>query len=260
MSDLTFTEDESRAAFDRSSPLAMALVAQMPEQIHAEVTGRFGLPDAIVLNDVHPITRNDIEAVPAGDWQTTFEVVVLTPIRLAQLFQPAMKERRRGAFVFVTSARQARPEPGFAVPMTLRAAAIAFEKALAVEAAPFGIQSNVVAPNYLYSELYYPRARFVDDASGRDAIARIVPFGRLGDPVEVGALIAFLASGRSPFTTGQVVHFSGGWSWRRTRLSRTGIHDEKSHDDAVLRRLPSGTDFRESDMPDHAGRHRAVRC
>ena len=114
--------------------------------------------------------------------------------------------------MFVRWARPARPEPGFAVPTSLRAATTAFAKALAMEAAPFGIQSNVVAPNYLYSELYYPKARFVDDSAGREAIARIVPFGRLGNPEEVGALIAFLASGKSSFTTGQVVHFSGGWS------------------------------------------------
>ena len=82
----------------------------------------------------------------------------------------------------------------------------------ALEVAPFGIQANVVAPNYLYSEMYYPKARFVDSAEGRDLIARTVPFGRLGQPEEVGALICFLASGKSPFTTGQVIHFTGGWS------------------------------------------------
>jgi 3-oxoacyl-[acyl-carrier protein] reductase len=38
-----------------------------------------------------------------------------------------------------------------------------------------------------------------------------VPAGRLGQPDEVGELIVFLASGRSKFTTGQVVYFSGGW-------------------------------------------------
>ena len=48
--------------------------------------------------------------------------------------------------------------------------------------APFGIQANVVAPNYLYSEMYYPKARFVDSAEGGELIALTVPFGRLGQP------------------------------------------------------------------------------
>jgi len=82
---------------------------------------------------------------------------------------------------------------------------------LARETAPCGIQVNVVEPNYLYSEAYYPKARFIDDPSGRAEIAARVPLGRLGNPEEVGELIAFLVSGRSPFVTGEVVGFTGGW-------------------------------------------------
>lgn len=97
------------------------------------------------------------------------------------------------------------------MPTTVRAATTAFAKALAKEVASYGIQVNVVAPNYLYSEMYYPRARYIDDPNGRAAIATTVPAGRLGRPEELGELVAFLASGRSPFTTGQVIYFTGGW-------------------------------------------------
>jgi len=209
--DRSFGDAAARAEFEAAYANAHALAGQTPEEIHAETVARFGLPDAIVSNDAYPIARNDIEATPLDDLRATFEAVLVFPLRLTQAFLPAMKRRRRGAFVFVTSAREMRPEPGFAVPTTLRAAATAFAKALAKEAAPFGIQANVVAPNYLYSEMYYPRARFVDDPVGRELIARTVPFGRLGEPAEVGALITFLASGKSPFTTGQVIGFTGGW-------------------------------------------------
>jgi len=209
--DASFADAEARASFDDRQGKVTILAGQRPEDIHDEFVTRLGLPDAIVSNDVYPITRNEIEAIPIDDLRMTFEAVVVTPIRLTQLFLPAMKERGRGAFVFVTSARETRPEPGFAVPTTLRAATTSFAKALAKEVAPFGIQANVVAPNYLYSELYYPRSQFVDDPSGREAIAKLVPFGRLGEQDEVGALIAFLASGKSPFTTGQIIYFTGGW-------------------------------------------------
>lgn len=59
--------------------------------------------------------------------------------------------------------------------------------------------------------MYYPQDRYVDDPIGRDAIAQTVPFGRLGSQEEVGALTAFFALGKSPFVTGQVVNFTGGW-------------------------------------------------
>jgi 3-oxoacyl-[acyl-carrier protein] reductase len=75
--------------------------------------------------------------------------------------------------------------------------------------------TNVVdyaGPGALYSEMYYPKARFVDSAEGRELIAHSVSFGRLGQPEELAALIAFLASGKLPFVTGQVIHFTGGWS------------------------------------------------
>lgn len=209
--DPTFAQAAARDAFEATNPGAKALAAGSVGEIYRVVMRDHGLPDAIVCNNVYPITVRDIENIPQDDWQSTFEAVVLAPIQLTQSFLPEMKRRRRGSFVFVTSARETRPEPGFAVPTTLRAATTAFAKALAKEAAPFGIQANVVAPNYLYSELYYPRARFIDDAEGREVIARTVPMGRLGEQQEIGALIAFLASGTSTFTTGQVIHFTGGW-------------------------------------------------
>ena len=68
-----------------------------------------------------------------------------------------------------------------------------------------------MVPNYLYSEAYYPRAKFIDDPEGREQIASIVPMGRLGEPEEAGELVAFLASGRAKFMTGQVINFTGGW-------------------------------------------------
>ena len=209
--DASFTEAAARNAFIAEHAGAIALEAQDPAGIAAEAESLGSLPDAIVCNDVYPITKRVIEDIPLDDFDATYQAVVRFPIALTQCLLPALKQRGSGAFVYVTSAREQRPEPGFAVPTTLRAATTAFAKALARETAPFGLQVNVVQPNYLYSELYYPRARFIDDPDGRDEIARIVPAGRLGKPEEIGALIAFLASGSSPFTTGQVIAFTGAW-------------------------------------------------
>jgi NAD(P)-dependent dehydrogenase (short-subunit alcohol dehydrogenase family) len=152
-----------------------------------------------------------IEEVALETLRHSLEALLIFPYRLTQLLLPPMKRARRGTFVFITSARQLQPEPGFSVATAVRAGTTAFALALAKEAAPFGIQVNVVAPNYLYSEAYYPRARFIDDPAGRREIASKVPMGRLGEPREVGELIEFLVSGRCPFITGQVVNFTGGW-------------------------------------------------
>lgn len=208
--DPSFTDEQARTAFERDHQGATALKSDAPDALMAEVDS-LGPLDGFVSNDVYPITKRPVEEVPLDDLRATFERVLVFPFRLTQLILPTMKRRRQGSIVFVTSARETRPEPGFAVPTTIRAGTTAFAKAVAKEAAPHQVQVNVVAPNYLYSEMYYPRERFIDDPEGRDLIARTVPFGRLGQPAEVGELIAFLVTGRSPFTTGQVVHFSGGW-------------------------------------------------
>lgn len=167
--------------------------------------------DAAVLNNAFPNRPAPVGDIPLDDFRNTFEAVFLFPVQLTQLLLPAMKRRRSGSLVFVTSARQLQPELGFAVATSIRAATTTFAAAVAREVASFGIQVNVVAPNYLYSEMYYPRAKFIDDQQGRDRIAAVVPAGRLGTPEELGALIAFLVSGTATFVTGQTVFFTGGW-------------------------------------------------
>ena len=72
--------------------------------------------------------------------------------------------------------------------------------------------------------MYYPKAKFIDDPVGREEIASIVPAGRLGTPEEFGELVEFYISGRSAFTTGQVINFTGGWL---VKLSHTSPSDVK---------------------------------
>ena len=209
--DASFADPTERRRFADAHPGAVCLAAQTPEALAEEIAATVGALDAVISNDVYPLTPAPFAQVDPQDLRATFEAVLLFPFRLAQLLLPAMQARGAGCFVFVTSARPLRPEPGFVVPTAIRAGSTAFAQALAKEVAADGVQVNVVAPNYLYSEMYYPRERFIDDPEGRAQIARIVPAGRLGTPEEVGELIAFLASGRSPFVTGQVFYFTGGW-------------------------------------------------
>src|SRR5215475_7052588 len=77
--DASFTDAAARTSFDERHGAAKALAGQSPEEIHDEVVGRLGLPDAVVSNDVYPITRNAIEVIPVDDLRATFEAVVMTP-------------------------------------------------------------------------------------------------------------------------------------------------------------------------------------
>lgn len=164
-----------------------------------------------IMRDVHPNTPREIEQIDVTELRESFEALCVFPLQLTQRLLPAMRKRSGCSLVFITSARALRPESGYAVPTILRAATTTFAIALAREVASAGIQVNVVAPNYLYSEMYYPRARYIDDPQGKELIAGLVPMGRLGTPEEIGELVTFLVSGRSGFVTGQVINFTGGW-------------------------------------------------
>ncbi len=209
--DGSFADAAAARRFESEHAGAVALAAQSPAAIAEELRARGASPESVVHNDVHPNTPRPIGEIPVAELQASFDALLLFPFELTQRLLPAMKERHGGRFVFVTSARYRQPEPGYSVATTIRSATTAFALALAREAAPHGIQVNVVAPNYLHSEAYYPRARFVDDPAGRAEIAAKVPLGRLGAPEEIGELVGFLVSGRSPFVTGQVIDFTGGW-------------------------------------------------
>ncbi len=207
--DTSFANKGDREDFARETK-TYAIAAQSPEDIYKEVSS-IGDVDKFVFNDAYPNTPALIEDICVDTMNAAFQALLVFPFRLSQLFLPELKTLKRGTFVFITSARQLKPEPGFAVATSIRAGATAFASALATEAAPFGIQVNTIQPNYLYSELYYPKAKFVDDPAGRAEIEKAVPAGRLGTPEEFGELVEFFVSGRSPFTTGQEINFTGGW-------------------------------------------------
>jgi NAD(P)-dependent dehydrogenase (short-subunit alcohol dehydrogenase family) len=209
--DAGFIDPQVASDFEETNPGAIALRAQTPPDLGDELRGHGVAIDTFISNDVFPNTPLPIEDVSIETLRDSFEALLCFPFQMAQQLLPAMKQRRKGRFVFITSARNLQPETGFSVATSIRAGTTAFALALAREAAPYGIQVNVMAPNYLYSEDYYPRARFIDDPAGREEIAAIVPMGRLGMPEEAGELVAFLASGQAPFMTGQVVNFTGGW-------------------------------------------------
>jgi NAD(P)-dependent dehydrogenase (short-subunit alcohol dehydrogenase family) len=209
--DASFQSAAVREAYTLDHQGVRCLRGQAPDELLAELQALALSVDAVVSNDVHPNSPEPIGEISAANLRDTFEAVFMFPLQLAQLMLPGMRARGTGSYVFITSARALRPEPGYAVPTSIRAATTSFALAMAREVAGSGIQVNVIAPNYLYSEMYYPRARFVDDPAGRALIESIVPMGRLGTPEEIGELVAFFASGRAAFVTGQVIHFSGGW-------------------------------------------------
>lgn len=157
------------------------------------------------------------ESTSAEQVERAVELNLMSTVRLAQEVTPYMKQRRWGRFVALASVSVKQPLPGLILSNTARAAVVGWVKTMATELAPFGITCNVVAPGYVRTgrveDLAAERAE--NEGRPRDQVlaemgARI-PMGRMGEPEELAALVAFLASERASYITGATVQVDGGF-------------------------------------------------
>ena len=209
--DVAFVSSEARAHYQSAHPQVRVLAAQTPVEIVETTWAVHNRLDVVVSNDSYRPIHGSVEDAAIEDLQSTLERLVVFPFGLARAAIPRLKTQAKARIVFISSNRNRLPLRGGSIPDIARAGANALVKSLSIELAPHGIPVNAIAPNYLYSETYYPKARFVDNAAGRTYIEQTVPAGRLADPEEIGELIHYLATMKGSFMTGSIIDFSGGW-------------------------------------------------
>jgi 2-hydroxycyclohexanecarboxyl-CoA dehydrogenase len=125
-----------------------------------------------------------------------------------------MQERGRGAIVNVASEAGRVGSPGSAVYSTAKAGVIGFTRTIARESARYGVRCNAVAPGPIETPLLNA-APIVLGEIGERLKRRMVEqtaLRRSGEPEEVAAAIAFLASDEASYVTGQTLNVSGGLS------------------------------------------------
>lgn len=209
--DQQFKQQNTVAIFQNLHPNVLVTSCQSPSEIVVDAWQQAGRVDVIVSNDAFPAIHTSVESADVNDLYRTLEVLVHFPFKIMHAAIPRLKHQKYGRIVFITSCRTDLPMDGGAIPDIARAGVNALVKSLSIELAPFEIPVNAVAPNYLYSETYYPRARFFDDAEGRQHVIDSVPIQRLGEPEEIGELVLYLASMKGTFQTGSIITFAGGW-------------------------------------------------
>ncbi len=209
--DVAFLATGAQESYQSAYPDVFVLGDQTPAAIVESAWGVSNRLDVLVSNDAYPPIHGSIEAAELESLQATLDRLVVFPFGIARAAIPRLKNQTKARVVFISSNRNRLPALGGSIPDIARAGANALVKSLSIELAPYGIPVNAIAPNYLYSETYYPRARFVDDAAGRAYIEQVVPAGRLARPEEIGELIHYLATMEGTFLTGAIIDFSGGW-------------------------------------------------
>jgi NAD(P)-dependent dehydrogenase (short-subunit alcohol dehydrogenase family) len=209
--DTALADETTRNEYSENNPGTIPAAAQEPRELIEWVWDEFGQVDALVSNDRYPAIHGPLENAKIEDLRQTLERLVVFPFALMKAAVPHLKTQGKGNVVMITSCRTELPLSGGHIPDIARAGANAFVHSLSVELAEFGIPVNGIAPNYLYSEAYFPKSQYIDDPKGSAYIKQVVPSGRLGRPEEVGELVRYLSTIKGSFLTGAIVKFAGGW-------------------------------------------------
>jgi 3-oxoacyl-[acyl-carrier protein] reductase len=140
-----------------------------------------------------------------NDWDAVLDINLKAAFVCTKIAAKAMMKQRYGRIVNIASVVGVTGNAGQANYSASKAGLIGLTKTTAKELASRGITVNAVAPGFIET---YMTASLPEKA--RNAMLNQVPLGRAGKPEDVAGVVAFLASERASYITGQVIHISGG--------------------------------------------------
>lgn len=196
--------------------VAFAADLTRPSSLQSVLDGAqraYGRVDILVTNTGGPPTGR-FETHTPDTWQRAVDQNLHSVLNLTRGVLAGMRERRWGRIINITSIAVKQPVEGLILSNSIRAAVTGFARTLANEVAADGITVNCVMPGYTKTDRVVELAEKVGDGDPAKGYARWeseIPMGRLGEPREFAALVAFLASARASYITGQSIAVDGGW-------------------------------------------------
>lgn len=185
------------------------------ENTVAAVVKEYGTLDILVNNCGGP-KPGYFEGLNDTDWEKATDQVLLSSVRFTRLALPLMKKNKWGRIINVTSISVKQPVANLILSNTLRSAVTSFAKTISQQYGEFGITINNVAPGFiLTSRLYELAMKQAEEKeiSHEEILAQMGnsnPVKKVGNPDDMGAAIAFLASDRAGYITGVTLQVDGG--------------------------------------------------
>ncbi|MBI2914069.1 MAG: SDR family oxidoreductase [Chloroflexi bacterium] len=208
--DVDSVADEIRGLGRRALPLVIDITRLADVRRLVEETLReLGRIDILVNNAAAGRGR---DRVPIADleereWRRVIDVNLTGTFLVTQAVARALIDQKQGGrIVNISSVAARQPVSTFGVYAATKAGIIAFTQVLATELARHGINVNCVCPGL--TDTY--RMEDITRGPMRDAVMRMIPLGREGEPAEVGELVAFLCGPDASYVQGQTINIDGG--------------------------------------------------
>jgi len=180
------------------------------ERLVSDTVAARGRLDILVNNAGGP-PAGTFESTPDEAWADAFELSLRSVVRLTRLALPHLRRSGRGRVVNITSWSVREPIPNLILSNAIRPGVIGWAKSLAHEVGREGITVNTIAPGKVATgrmrELWESRP---DPAAAEAEDIAAIPVGRMGDPAEIAAAVAFLCSARAGYISGVVLPVDGG--------------------------------------------------
>jgi len=173
----------------------------------------------VLVNNVGYAEQRDFLSLTDEAWDEAWQLNVMSYLRAIRAAVPGMRERGGGVIVNVSSTAGKRPSTGMPEYSVTKAAVLSLSRLVADLYAGDGIRCNAIAPGPTATEAWLGEGGLADQQAARsgksrdevlDAVGKGRPLGRLAEPEEIAAVIAFLCSDRASYVTGAAWSADGG--------------------------------------------------